>query len=114
MSEAAKRPARGQAQNARQTARRAALDAQAKLRRQRVEKEKRLGARGVEVVVALCERDEAVRRCEERAGEALRVMTDEEGLSLDAALEWCGDGLSRREAARLRALASDREPQPEN
>ena len=114
MSETTRKPVRGQAQNARQTARRAALDAQAKLRQQRVEKEKRVGARGVEVMVALGQRDEAVRRCEERAGEALRVMTDEEGLSLDAALEWCGDGLSRREAARLRALASDRKPQPES
>jgi len=66
-------------QSARQLARRAALDAQAKMRAQRVEREKRLSARGVEVMVALAQRDELVRRCEQRAGEALHQMTAVEG-----------------------------------
>lgn len=93
-------------QGVRQTARRAALDAQAKMREQRVAREKRLSARGVEVVVALGERDEVMRRYEQRAGEALLHMTAVEGLSVDEAIQWCGEGLSRREVARLCALAA--------
>jgi hypothetical protein len=91
-------------QNARQAARRAALDAQAKMRAQRVEREKRLSALAVQVMVALGERDEEVARCERRAGEALRAMTEDEGLGLAGAVQWCGDGMTRREATRLRAL----------
>ncbi|GEM_PF-3543069 len=94
-------------QSARQLARRAALDAQSKMREQRVQREKRLSARGVEVMVALGERDEMVRRCEQRAGQALHQMTAVEGLGLDEAIQWCGKGLSRREAARLCGLARD-------
>ncbi|WP_157598495.1 hypothetical protein [Phycicoccus sp. Root101] len=94
-------------QSARQLARRAALDAQSKMREQRVQREKRLSARGVEVMMALGARDEMVRRCEQRAGEALHQMTAVEGLGLDEAIQWCGQGLSRREAARLCALARD-------
>jgi hypothetical protein len=105
MSQVQDKPVRGQAQSARQLARRTALDAQAKMREQRVAREKRLSARGVEVMVALGERDEVVRRYEQRAGEALLVMTAAEGLSMDEAIQWCGDGLSRREVARLCALA---------
>lgn len=105
MSQTQGKPVRGNEQSARQLARRAALDAQAKMREQRVEREKRLSARGVDVMVALGERDEMVRRCEQRAGEALHLMTDDEGLGLDEAIQWCGEGLSRREAARLCALA---------
>ncbi len=91
-------------QSARQVARRAALDAQAKMRAQRVELEKRLSAFGVEVMVALGERDEVVARCERRAGEALRGMTEDEGMGLVEAVQWCGEGMTRREASRLRAL----------
>lgn len=101
MSSTQDKPVRGQVQSVRQVARRAALEAQAKMREQRVEREKRLSARGVDVMVALGERDEAVRRCEQRAGEALRKMTTVDGLSLDEAIVWCGQRLSRREAARL-------------
>jgi hypothetical protein len=92
-------------QGVRQTARRAALDAQARMREQRVAREKRFSARGVEVVVALGERDEVVRRYEQRAGEALLQMTAVEGLSVAEAIQWCGEGLSRREVVRLCALA---------
>ncbi|NNM46955.1 hypothetical protein [Knoellia koreensis] len=105
MSQTQDKPVRGQAQSVRQLARRAALDAQAKIREQRVAREKRLSARGVEVMVALGERDELVRRYEQRAGEALLAMTSAEGLSVDEAIQWCGEGLSRREVARLCALA---------
>lgn len=91
-------------QSARQVARRAALDAQAKMRAQRVEREKRVSALGVQVMVALGDRDEVVARCERRAGEALRAMTEDEGLGLTEAAQWCGEWMTRREAARLRAL----------
>lgn len=94
----------GGKQGARQAARRAALDAQAKMRAQRAQREKRLSALGVQVMVALGERDEVIARCERRAGEALQRMTDGEGLGLAEALHWCGDGMTRREARRLRAL----------
>lgn len=56
-------------------------------------------------MVALGERDEVVHRYEQLAGEALRQMTAVEGLSLDEAIQWCGEGLTRREVARLCALA---------
>ena len=91
-------------QGARQVARRAALDAQARLRARRVQREKRLSALGVQVMVALGERDEVVARCERRAGEALRAMTEDQGLGLAEAVQWCGAGMTRREASRLRAL----------
>jgi hypothetical protein len=91
-------------QSARQVARRATLDAQAKMRAQRVEREKRLSALGVQVMVALGERDEVVVRCERRAGAALQGMTEDEGVGLAEAVQWCGEGMTRREATRLRAL----------
>ena len=91
-------------QSARQVARRAALDAQATMRAQRVEREKRVSALGVQVMVALGDRDEVVARCERRAGEALRATTEDQGLGLAEAVQWCGEGMTRREATRLRAL----------
>ncbi len=88
-------------QSVRQSARRAALDAQSKIRADRVVREKRLSALGVAVMVALAERDGFVVSCELRAGEALRSMTEDEGLTLREAVSWCGDDLTRREATRL-------------
>jgi len=38
-------------------------------------------------------------------GQALRTMTDEEGLSLRGAVKWCGIGVTVREMTRLRHLA---------
>lgn len=35
---------------------------------------------------------------------ALRTMTDEEGLSLREAVDWCGSGVSVREVTRLLRL----------
>jgi hypothetical protein len=94
-------------QSIRQAARRAALDAQSKRRRQRAEREKRLEDLAVRVLVAVGERDAAVADAERRAGEALREMTEDEGLSVREAVEWCGDEITTREATRLRRLAED-------
>ncbi|HEY0949398.1 MAG TPA: hypothetical protein VGD85_04325, partial [Nocardioides sp.] len=44
---------------------------------------------------------------EKRAGEALRELTEREGLSLGEAVEWCGETITVREATRLRRLASE-------
>jgi hypothetical protein len=79
-------------QSVRQAARRSALDAQAVLRKQRADRERRLEALAVAVLTALGERDALIRDPERRAGQALRTMTDDEGLSLRAAVDWCGSG----------------------
>jgi hypothetical protein len=42
------------------------------------------------VLTALGERDALVRDAERRAGQALRTVTDDEGLSLREAVDWCG------------------------
>jgi hypothetical protein len=91
-------------QSIRQEARRAALDAQSKRRRERAGRERRLEGLAVRVLVALCERDAAVSDAERRAGETLREMTEDEGLSLREAVGWCGDEITTREATRLRRL----------
>jgi hypothetical protein len=91
-------------QSVRQAARRSALDAQAVLRKKRADRERWLGALAVVVLTALGERDALVRDAERRAGQALKTMTDEEGLSLREAVDWCGSGLSVREITRLLRL----------
>jgi hypothetical protein len=92
----------------RQSARRSALDARAVLRRQRADREHRLEGLAVTVLTALGERDGAVRDAERRAGQALQTMTEDEGLSVREAVEWCGSGcLAVREVSRLRQLAHD-------
>ena len=88
-------------QSVRQAARRAALDAQAVLRKERADRERRLEGLAVAVLTALGERDALVRDAERRAGQALRTMTEEEGLSLREAVDWCGSGVSVREVTRL-------------
>jgi len=100
-------------QSIRQEARRAALDVQSKRRRERAEREKRLEYLAVRVLVAIRERDAAVVEADRRAGKALREMTEDEGLSVREAVEWCGDEITTREATRLRRLtenAGAREP----
>lgn len=92
-------------QSVRQAARRAALEAQSTRRRERVERDRRLEAMAVRVLVAVGERDAAVADADRRAGAALRRMTDQEGLSVREAVQWCGARISTREAARLRRLA---------
>jgi hypothetical protein len=91
----------------RQEARRAALDAQSRRRRERAAREKRLEDLVVRVLVAVRERDAAVADADRRAGEALREMTKDEGLSVREAVEWCGDEITTREATRLQRLAED-------
>jgi hypothetical protein len=56
------------------------------------------------VLTALAERDDLVRDAERRAGEALRTMTDDEGLSVREAVDWCGSGVTVREITRLLRL----------
>ncbi|HMG31381.1 MAG TPA: hypothetical protein VK585_14805, partial [Jiangellaceae bacterium] len=87
--------------------RRSALDAQAARRRERADRERRLEALAVAVLTALGERDRAVKDAEMRAGEALRAMSVDEGLSVREAVEWCGTGITVREVSRLRRLAGD-------
>src|SRR5215218_7525912 len=88
----------------RQAARRSALDAQAVLRKERVDRERRLEALAVAVLTALGERDALVRDAERRAAQAVRTMTDDEGLSLREAVDWCGSGVTVREITRLLRL----------
>jgi hypothetical protein len=94
-------------QSVRQAARRSALDAQAARRKERADRERRLEALAVAVLTALGERDGAVKDAERRAGEALRAMSEDEGLSVREAAEWCGTGITLREVTRLRRLACD-------
>ena len=94
-------------QSVRQAARRSALNAQAARRRERADRERRLEALAVAVLTALGERDRAVKDAEMRAGEALRAMSVDEGLSVREAVEWCGTGITVREVSRLRRLAGD-------
>ncbi len=61
-------------------------------------------ALAVAVLTALGERDALVRDAERRAGQALRTMTDDEGLSLREAVDWCGSGVTVREITRLLRL----------
>jgi hypothetical protein len=91
-------------QSVRQAARRSALDAQAVLRRERADRERRLEGLAVAVLTALGERNALVRDAELRAGQALRTMIDEEGLSLREAVDWCGSGLTVRDITRLLRL----------
>ena len=94
-------------QSIRQQARRATLDAQSKRRRERAVREKRLEGLAVRVLVAVRARDAAVADAERLAGQALREMTEAEGLSVREAVQWCGDEISTRDATRLRRLVED-------
>jgi hypothetical protein len=87
-------------QSVRQAARRATMNG----RRARAERERRLEGLAIDVLVAIRRRDSAIEEAEAAAGEALRAMLNAEGLSLRAAVEWCGDEITAREASRLRRL----------
>lgn len=65
----------------RQEARARALAAQAAKQRERQESEKRRSALGVDVAVALEERDAAVARLEFVAGQALEQLVEREGVA---------------------------------
>ena len=56
------------------------------------------------MLTALGERDALVRDAEQRAGQALRTMTDDEGVSVREAVDWCGSGVTLREITRLLRL----------
>ena len=91
-------------QSVRQAARRSALDAQAVLRKERADRERQLEALAVAAVTALGERDALVRDAERRVGQTLRTMTEDEGLSVREAVDWCGSGVTAREITRLLRL----------
>ena len=88
-------------QTIKQQARRTAREMAEKRRREREERERRVIDLAERVMVAIGERDAAVAETEKRAGEALRELTEREGLSLGEAVEWCGETLTVREATRL-------------
>lgn len=94
-------------QSVRQAARQAALSAQKSMRVEREQREKRLSGLGVTVMVALAERDHQVSIWEGQASDALRKMVEDERLTLNEAVDWCGPDLSRTEAARLRRGGQD-------
>lgn len=101
-------------QRAAQVARRAARQARARVRAERAEREKRLARAGETVAVELARRDAAVAEHERRAGEALRLMVRDEGLTVRDALSWCGvTGFSSRQALRvMRRCEEEEDPQP--
>ena len=93
-------------QSVRQTARKSALATQAKRRRERAQAECRWSALGIDVAVALTERDAAIERRKRAAGAALLKLTCDEGLTLAEACEWA-DNLPTVEGRRLLRLAGD-------
>lgn len=94
-------------QTIKQQARRTAREMAEKRRKEREERERRVIGLAERVMVAIGERDAAVAETEKRAGEALRELTEREGLSLGEAVEWCAETVTVREATRLRRLASE-------
>ena len=95
-------------QSTRQAARRSALEAQLAHRQARAERERPPRSdwrwfcwlRSMSVTPS-------IQAAERRAGHALRVMTDREGLSLREVVEWCGGEITMRDAMRMRRLVSD-------
>lgn len=91
-----------QKQTVRQLARARARQARAKVVQEQAKRERRLARWGEAVAVALAERDAVVSDREQRAGRALRSLIQEEGLSTQEVLVWCGEGsLTGREVYRL-------------
>lgn len=91
------------AKTQRQDARRRAREARTEPDKARKEREKRTEDLAVTVLLAL----DAIAEQERRAGQALRVMVENEGLSLREAVGWCGNEVSLQTAARFKRLASD-------
>ena len=87
----------------RQDARRRAREARSERERARKAREKRVEDLAVTVLTSM----DAVAERERLAGEALRVMVEDEGLSLREAVSWCGDEVSVRTAARFKRLVAD-------
>ena len=86
----------------RQDARRRAREARSEQERARKAREKRLEDLAVTVLTSM----DAVAEHQRRAGTALRVMIEDEGLSLREAVSWCGDEVNVRTAARFKRLAT--------
>ncbi len=98
------------AQQVRAAARRRAVQAQEKRRAEEKAREKRCADLGVAVSVALAQRDEAVENFEQQAGRALNELMGE-GFTVEEAVRWSGvEGLSIKQAQRLRRRA--RQPKP--
>ncbi|WP_341925966.1 hypothetical protein [Nocardioides psychrotolerans] len=91
-------------QTIKQQARRTAREMAGKRRREHKERERRVIDLAERVLIAIGQRDAAVAETEKRAGEALRELTEVEGLSVGEAVEWCGETITVREATRLRRL----------
>ncbi|MQW77311.1 hypothetical protein GHK92_15665 [Nocardioides sp. dk4132] len=96
-------------QTIRQRARHTAREMAEKRRKESEERERRVIDLAERVMIAIGERDAAVAETEKRAGEALRKLTEHEGLSLGEAVAWCGEAMTVREATRLRRLARERQ-----
>lgn len=90
--------------SARMAARAKAVTAQKVWREQRAQADKRREAWGLDVAIAIGERDEVVAVCGRRAGAGLRKLVDD-GLSLDEAVQWAGGTLTVKEARELLAVA---------
>jgi hypothetical protein len=99
-------------QTIKQQARRTVRETAEKRRKEREERERRVIDLAEQVMVAIGERDASVTETEKRAGDALRELTEREGLSLGEAVEWCGETITVREATRLRRLASEPQADP--
>ena len=70
----------------------------------RPDRERRLERLAVAVLTALGERDALILDAEQRAGQALRMMTVDEGLSLREAVDSCGNAVTVPEITRLLRL----------
>ena len=92
------------AKSVRQQARVRARKIQAERMRARLEAERRRCDLGVEVSVALEERDSAIARLELLAGRALLTLLREEGLTLAEVQDWVPN-MPTSEVRRLRKIA---------
>lgn len=88
-------------------ARRRALDVRNEIRQARLERDRRLEDLATTAQVALLERHMLVQAAEQRAGEAIRTMIEDEGLALRDAVGWIGSDLTIAEARRLRNVAAE-------
>jgi hypothetical protein len=83
-----------------------ALDAQAARRSERADRKRRRGHMAVAVPTALCDRNRAARDYKGALAEALRVVTEDEGLPVpQGRRRQRGTGITVREVTGLRAVA---------
>ncbi|MCL4369254.1 MAG: hypothetical protein M1337_08865, partial [Actinobacteria bacterium] len=83
------------------------MQAHARRRRERDAAERPRSSHGVDVAMALEERDAAVQRHEEAAGRALATLTRDEGVNVADVSDWVPE-VSTAEVKRLRRLAETR------